>query len=311
MPTPTTAKLPAPKDWNEFEDMMAALLPKEWSTPNVTRHARSGLPQQGVDIYGRPKHLDGGYSGVQCKAVEELSFADIEEEVEKAKEFEPRLKEYIIATTAPADPGIQKKVRLMNANGSWPFPVEVWFWADISLKLSRYEDLLQQFYGDFLVRRSTREQVLSTLLQSAPEDFEFDGELALHYTRDVNLRLVLRDYDDLRHQEMDPDVEPWLKWFPAHGLSKAPAYKQEVYIWYGSTRVETLWFVSVDGARYLLPMPYACDDLRVDHLNYHVGLILEQACSGDFEDGFKRAGFRRVDVTKRSVRGLKEILGLS
>jgi hypothetical protein len=52
MPTLGTALLPAPSDWNEFEDICADLFGREWGDPNVTRYARQGERQDGVDIYG-------------------------------------------------------------------------------------------------------------------------------------------------------------------------------------------------------------------------------------------------------------------
>ncbi len=314
MPTPTTARLAAPKDWDEFEAMIAALLQEEWSTPNVSRNARNGFEQQGVDLFGRPKHLSGGYSGIQCKAVANLSFAVISAEVQKAKEFEPLLKEYIIATTAPTDKDVQKKVREANINKSWPFDVEVWFWPDISLRLVRHRALIEQFYGEFVERRSTREQVLSTLLRAAPEDFNFDGDYTFLYKNDVDLRVVLNKppHGEVADLAVEPGIETWLQAFPAHGLDRTPAFRRDVEIWYGNSRIDRLDFLRIDGGRYLLPMPYARDDLRVDRLCYHLGLILQPATQmRNFENGFKKAKFSCVDVTDGSIEGLKEVLGSS
>jgi hypothetical protein len=92
MVTASTAQLPPPENWDEFEQMSADLFGEEWQDRNVTRYGRQGQRQNGVDIYGRP---DGeGYAGVQGKGKKvwpprPLKTSDIDEEVEKAKAFEP------------------------------------------------------------------------------------------------------------------------------------------------------------------------------------------------------------------------------
>lgn len=311
MPTRTTAKLLPPQDWNEFEDLCAALLVEEWRTPYVTRHGRQGQAQQGVDISARPPHLQGGFSGAQCKAMPELTFAEVEAEVRKAKAFAPRLQEFLVMTTAPSDAELQRSVRTLSARRSIPFRVELWAWSDIALRLARHEHLMRQFYGEFIQRTSIREDVLAMVLKAEPGDFEFDGEHEFHNVRDVKLRLVLRAHqdDERASMRMEPDVEPWLKRFPAHALSPNPASKQEVDIVYGSTRIETLTFVWVDGARHLLPMPLTAKDLVVDQLQYQVGRLVQNAAAErDFDHGFSRARFRVEPTTLRSVRGLQELL---
>src|SRR5580658_595748 len=116
MPSPPTTDLPMPKSWDEFEDITADVLKGRWETPHVTRNGRSGQPQNGVDIYGRAKHLDGGYAGAQCKRVDNISMTVIVGEVAKAETFKPPLKEYIIATTARRDAPLQEKIRLLTAD---------------------------------------------------------------------------------------------------------------------------------------------------------------------------------------------------
>ncbi len=72
--------------------------------------------QQGVDVYGRPAELNGGYVGVQCKRYEDskLDKKVIEAEIAKADTFTPPLAKFIIATTASRDAGLQRLVREIN-----------------------------------------------------------------------------------------------------------------------------------------------------------------------------------------------------
>src|SRR5689334_14175302 len=73
MPSPSTTKLPIPKSWDEFEDIVSDVLRVRWATPHVTRNGRSGQKQHGVDIYAIASHLGQRYAGAQCKHVDALS----------------------------------------------------------------------------------------------------------------------------------------------------------------------------------------------------------------------------------------------
>src|ERR1700731_1455525 len=117
MPIPVTAQLHPPQSWEEFESMCADLYTRIWSDEGTQKHGRQGQPQGGVDVYGQP---DGkNYTGVQCKKKSiwpptDLTLADIDEEVEKAKTWKPSLTEYIIATTAPNDETAQAHPRALT-----------------------------------------------------------------------------------------------------------------------------------------------------------------------------------------------------
>jgi tetratricopeptide (TPR) repeat protein len=147
-----------PKSWEEFEDIVADLYKRIWEDPEVTRYGRRGQRQQGVDIYGQPERLEGGYAGIQCKRLEQggLTRAIIEEEIAKAERFTPRLSEYVIATTDRRDAKVQQAVREINdtRRSVGKFPVGVVFWEDLCSKLAHPEnrDLLQKHYGDLLPR---------------------------------------------------------------------------------------------------------------------------------------------------------------
>jgi hypothetical protein len=116
MPTLAQGEFPPPRSWDEFEDIVADLYKRIWNDPNATRYGRSGQAQQGVDVYGQPERLEGGYAGVQCKRYERgtLKPTTVEQEIAKAEQFTPPLAEYIIATTDRLDTKVQKAVRQIN-----------------------------------------------------------------------------------------------------------------------------------------------------------------------------------------------------
>jgi hypothetical protein len=284
MPSPPTTDLPRPKSWDEFEDICADVLKRTWEDPYIDRNGRSGQRQNGVDCYGMPKHLGGAstkkYAGAQCKETDELTIQVVQEEVEKAREFNPSLTEYLVMTTAPRDAKLQESVRTQ----SWPFDrVHVMFWDDISLELSGHDDLLQKHFPGWMKRTTTEEQVLNMVLSSEPEVFKYDDSTGVFFLKsDVSLRIVFE-----RGEESDEEFhEPWVANFPDRRGTRQP-----VYIYYGQTRVMDVPCVYVDGGRHVIPLPRSATDLTITPFRYHVGRILNHhiPCYS-FEFALKRAG---------------------
>jgi hypothetical protein len=151
-PEPSDLQIPPPRDWQVFERHMRDLLEAHWGPP-VDMHGRTGQPQCGVDIYGRPKGA-GGYHGVQCKGKDGLCDAavtgkELREEAKKAEKFQPKLAHFILATTGPRDVKIQKVAReLASAEGA-PFSVQVMFWDDILNLYDQHPEILRRHYPEF------------------------------------------------------------------------------------------------------------------------------------------------------------------
>jgi hypothetical protein len=146
-----TKQYPPPGTWEEFESLCADLYERLWKDPSTQRHGRQGQPQGGVDVYGRP---DGeNYTGVQCKKKEiwppkELTTDEIDEEVEKAKTWDPGLKHFIIATTAPNDDKAQAHARALTEKHKKKgglFSVTVASWNEITRRLGAYPELLRAY----------------------------------------------------------------------------------------------------------------------------------------------------------------------
>jgi hypothetical protein len=284
MPSPTTTNLPRPKSWDEFENIMADLLKKIWKDPYVTRNGRLGQKQQGVDIFGQPEHLGGRaaekYAGAQCKLTDELNLAIVKADVEQAKAFRPPLSEYMVATTAPRDAKLQEQTR----NEKWPFPLVLWFWEDICLELSGHDDILQKHFPGWMKKTTSQEQVKQLLLSSQPEEFHYSDDTGRYlHTGDVNLHIVV----DRSQNSDETFFEPWIKRFHDEF-----ARRQEVYVYYGLSRVLMFNCVSVDGGRHIIPFPQSSVDLRISALQYHLGKIVNHPFRGyDFDDALSTAGF--------------------
>lgn len=154
MPLKKTAKLPAPRDWDEFESLCADLFQRIWEDPGTQRVGRNGQRQNGVDIVGRPKS-GTAYSGVQARnklqPPETLTAKELNEEVEKAKSFFPRLADFILATTAPNDAVIQEEARRLTAKNlaDGGFSVSVLSWDELSRRIAEHDEVLKAYYPQF------------------------------------------------------------------------------------------------------------------------------------------------------------------
>ncbi|MBK9449149.1 MAG: hypothetical protein IPN95_06995 [Bacteroidetes bacterium] len=126
-----------PANWQDFESLCKKLWGEIWKCPEIQQHGRLGQEQFGVDIFGIPKGEDG-YFGIQCKGKSEYSHNQFSEEeviteIEKAKTFEPKLKKFYLATTAPNDSKIQAIIRRIDLEhrAQGLFEVHLFAWEAI------------------------------------------------------------------------------------------------------------------------------------------------------------------------------------
>jgi hypothetical protein len=195
LPTRLTTNYPRLQIDDEFEDLILDLCRTEWNDPSASdRHGRSGQEQFGVDVFGHPDGNPDIVYGVQCKlrtGDKQLSENEIEEEVRKAKKFDPPLKMFIIATDAPRDSKTQGIVRKINErevhNGS--FPVAIWFWDSICDRIASQPRVIVKYFQDFFNILTTAPEaerlvdvplrILSTRLYSAGFKSALDEALEL------------------------------------------------------------------------------------------------------------------------------------
>jgi hypothetical protein len=92
--------------------------------------------------------------GIQCKCKDgnlskNLTESDVEDEVQKAKNFKPKLSKFIIATTAPKDAKIEefaRKITEDHAKGGL-FSVHIMGWDDIKERLDDFPDVRDKYYS--------------------------------------------------------------------------------------------------------------------------------------------------------------------
>lgn len=146
--------LPPPSNWQDFEDLCCDLWRKLLQDPNTIKNGRSGQKQYGVDISGR-QNQGKEWTGIQCKW--KNSFGDTRvtedeliEEVNKAKEFIPKLTHFILATTGKKDAIIEEKARVLTEEHKKQglFSVTVFGWEDVETRLCEHSTVLLKPYKD-------------------------------------------------------------------------------------------------------------------------------------------------------------------
>ncbi|MBR2468784.1 MAG: hypothetical protein IKB43_01315 [Fibrobacter sp.] len=126
-----------PEHWQDFEDLCKKLWGEIWECPSIKKNGRAGQSQHGVDVYGVPKgEID--YCGIQCKGKDDYTNAqltedEIDQEIQKALTFKPKLKRFIFTTTANKDEKIETYIREKDVESRTQgnFSIELYSWEDI------------------------------------------------------------------------------------------------------------------------------------------------------------------------------------
>ncbi|MBI1182363.1 MAG: hypothetical protein GC201_17615 [Alphaproteobacteria bacterium] len=117
----------------------------------MQRNGRRGQDQDGVDLFGIRDDNRDWHVGIQCKLRGEgrrLTKKEVREEVEKATNFKPPLKEYYITTTAPDDVALQELARELTvqlARKGIQMRVFVWGWNTLEERISESSSALKAF----------------------------------------------------------------------------------------------------------------------------------------------------------------------
>lgn len=156
MPNLALMNIPTPKSWEEFESICLSSFKIRWNSPNLVRYGRQGQAQQGVDIYGEDHNEK--FVGIQCKKLDgTLTIKTVEEEIEKATQFEPAITSFYLATTAPPDAKIQKEIRVLSEQRKQEnqFSVGIFFWEDIVQELITNKDVFKKHFPELALQEIT------------------------------------------------------------------------------------------------------------------------------------------------------------
>ncbi|NKK01212.1 hypothetical protein GFL63_20890 [Rhizobium leguminosarum bv. viciae] len=157
MPDFPSVVIPAPRNWQDFERCCRVLFECVLGDPQTTAHGRSGQRQNGVDIYGRWKSLDGTLVGIQCKRKDgaphsALKTRELRREVVEAMKFEPPLAHFILVTTAQTDEKIQSVTRELEEelrSQGRIVSIAIWGWDRLTQEISQHPRALRAFLPDW------------------------------------------------------------------------------------------------------------------------------------------------------------------
>ncbi|ERS86876.1 hypothetical protein Q672_02030 [Marinobacter sp. EVN1] len=217
--------IPKPKNWQDFENNTCILFQCILNDPNTTMHGRAGQSQKGVDIFGLRDRQDNHWVGVQCKQKsesQEVTKAELQNEVAQAKKFRPPLKELILVTTAPDDQKIQQVAREITEQHRKEglFSVDVWGWGTLEREVTKHPPAINAFHPDLnpftnrlislgeqsianqQVQNAKHDQMMELLQQMAAEKFNFgenatDKASASTEALDQNIHSEIDGYRDL------------------------------------------------------------------------------------------------------------------
>jgi len=149
--------IPPMKNDVVFEELCLDLWRKKYQDSNAQLNGRPGQKQEGVDIFGRICGTSKWF-GVQCKVCikSNLTENDVQIEIQKALQFNPKLSEYIFVTTSSRDEKLQEFARLQTQENLKRdgFSVTILFWDDIELELKKeeYLDIFIRYYRDSFIK---------------------------------------------------------------------------------------------------------------------------------------------------------------
>ncbi len=275
MPSFTTAHLPIPKNWEEFEVIVADVLSKLLDDPFLSRNGRNGQKQNGIDIVGKNQRKE--YVGAQCRNTK-VSIQDVEQEMKKAESFKPALSEFIFLTTSNHDAKLQEAVRLLDeTHAKRGFSIRLQFWEDICNILAGHSDLMEKHFPQFVERAASFEAIYTKLMNSSVDDWENDDTNSRHvFKKDTNLILSRNDKEELDFNE------PWLKRFPDS------SGKKTVYtLYYNKSPIKEYFLIVVDGGRCCIPLP----SLKLHTITkeeYKIGELVNCIFRQDWIYGFDR-----------------------
>lgn len=151
----TNRVLPPPRNWQDFERLCFDLYSRMWRDNYAEMNGRQGQPQAGVDVYGTDRHEGDWLVGVQCKGKDQgyggaVTEKELREEIEKAKTFDPPLKVFVLATTAPNDVVIQRVARTISQEHAQQglFAVRVQGWDTLQQRITDYPEVLGKHFRD-------------------------------------------------------------------------------------------------------------------------------------------------------------------
>jgi hypothetical protein len=187
-----------------FQDFCEDFLNDSANYNIVQQNGRSGQNQDGVDVFARKKS-DNNWIGVQCKVRSTnnaFSEKELRKEIDKTKNFNPKLTEYYLYTTLNRDTVTQELVRVLNDElvKSGLFQFNVIFWDDITAILKEQNKYLRtyfKYYKKFFRDNTSLGHSIGKLINirlGIDEKYDTSYEIILGKIPDTNSEYISIDY---------------------------------------------------------------------------------------------------------------------
>lgn len=211
-------QLKKPSNWQDFEKLCKLLWGEIWVCEDtIKRHGRQGQNQHGVDVFSYVEKY-AGYCGIQCKGKDDytnaqLTESEIDIEIKKALDFEPKLKLLVFATTANKDAKIERWIRKKDIENRAKglFAIDIASWEDIVDQLERYRTTYNWYVNNCQFKDATDVHIT----------FGGKEKIAIHpkYVRTIKHyeykelmpfeRTLLSQLKDLASPNFDASIMPW------------------------------------------------------------------------------------------------------
>lgn len=161
-------QIPKIEDDKQFEYLCRDLYKNKTTLENVSFNGKPGQHQDGVDIFGR-NIKDRKWIGLQCKVRSTNTFISrkaLEEEINKAEKFNPKIDEYFIVTTLNRDIKTQEAIREIINTRILAFKLDIVFWEDICdlLKEEINYNIYYQYYHTYFADNTTFGHAIGKLI---------------------------------------------------------------------------------------------------------------------------------------------------
>ena len=211
-------QLKKPSNWQDFEKLCKLLWGEIWVCEDtIKRHGRQGQNQHGVDVFSYVEKY-AGYCGIQCKGKDDytnaqLTESEIDIEIKKALDFEPKLKLLVFATTANKDAKIEGWIRKKDIENRAKglFAIDIASWEDIVDQLERYRTTYNWYVNNCQFKDATDVHIT----------FGGKKKIAIHpeYVRTIKHyeykelmpfeQTLLSQLKDLASPNFDASIMPW------------------------------------------------------------------------------------------------------
>jgi hypothetical protein len=227
----STYDYPPLANWQDFEKLAVSLFTAIKKTP-FQRLGREGQAQNGVDAYAMMP--DNTVIVLQCKGKDQklgkkLTNKDIEDTLERIRDFNFKISEVYILTTAPDDKNLQLYALALSAQRreQGKCPIHIWGWGKICEEINQHPEVQKANFGHFYEKPSILHWIFISVIVALLATTAYLFTNNIMFNREINFNqkeksvINLQTYADLlnelneRHMKCQKFLEGRIFYFHA------------------------------------------------------------------------------------------------